>query len=60
MNLEQHQKALLLIGCRPLPFDSVTIMMITRFVASAAGKVYRLRTEKSGKAGGSMDCQIIL
>ena len=46
VNLEQHQKALLLIGCLPLPFDSATIMMITRFVASAVGKIYKLRTEK--------------
>ena len=44
--LEQHQKALLLIGCLPLPFDSATITMITRFVASAVGKISRLRTEK--------------
>ena len=46
VNLEQHQKALLLVGCLPLPFDSATIMMITRFVASAVGKIYKLRTEK--------------
>ena len=39
VNLEKHQKALLLIGCLPLPFDSAaTGMMITRFVASAVGK----------------------
>ena len=43
VNLEQHQKALLLIGCLPLPFDSATITMITRFVASAVGKIYKLR-----------------
>ena len=46
VNLEQHQKALLLIGCLPLLFDSAAIMAITRFVASAVGKIYRLRTEK--------------
>ena len=46
VNLEQHQKALLLIGCLPLPFDSVTIMVITRFVSSAVGKIYKLRTDK--------------
>ena len=46
VNLEQHQKALLLIGCLPLPFDSATIVMITHFVASAVGKIYKLRTEK--------------
>ena len=32
VNLEQHQRALLLIRCLPLPFDSATIMTITRFV----------------------------
>ena len=33
VNLEQHQKTLLfLTGCLHLPFDSATIMMITRFV----------------------------
>ena len=37
VNLEQYQKALLLIGCLPVPFDSATIMMLTRFVASAVG-----------------------
>ena len=46
VNLEQHQKAFLLIRCLPLPFNSATIMTITRFVASAVGKTYRLRTEK--------------
>ena len=46
VNLEQHQKALLLIGCLPLPFDLATIMMITRFVASAVVKIYNLSTDK--------------
>ena len=60
LNLEQHQKALLLIGCLPLPFDPATIMMITRFVASAVGKIYKLRTEKLRELEASlMDCQII-
>ena len=49
VDLEQHQKALLLTGCLPLLFDSATIMMITRFVTSAVGKIYRLRTEKLRK-----------
>ena len=46
VNLEQHQKALLLIGSLLLPFDSATIMMITRFVALAVDKIYKLRTAK--------------
>ena len=32
VNLEQHQNALLLIGCLPLPFDSATIVTITRLL----------------------------
>ena len=46
VNLEQYQKALLLIGCLPLPFDSATITMITRFAVSAVRKIYKLRSEK--------------
>ena len=46
VNLGQHQKALLLIRYLPLHFDSATIMMITRFLASAVGTIYRLLTEK--------------
>ena len=44
--LEQHQKALLLIRCLPVPFDSATIIMITCFVASEVGKIYKLRIDK--------------
>ena len=36
-NLDQHNKALMLVGCLPLPFDSVTVTVLTRFVASAVG-----------------------
>ena len=46
VNFKQHQKALLVTGCLPLPFDSATIIMITHFVASAVGKIYKFRTEK--------------
>ena len=42
LNLDQHQKALLLIGCLPLPFDSAAILMITHFVASAVSKIHKL------------------
>ena len=45
-NLDQHNKALMLVGCLPLPFDSVTVTLLTRFVASAVGKIYKLRTER--------------
>ena len=42
--LDQHQKALLLLGCPPLPSDAVT--MRTRFIAAAVGKIYKLRAER--------------
>ena len=45
-NLDQDSKALLLLGCLPLPFDSMTFTVITRFVASAIGKIYKWRTER--------------
>ena len=45
-NLDQDSKALLLPGCLPLPFDSMTLTEITHFVASAIGKIYKLRTER--------------
>ena len=41
-NLDQDSKALFL----PLPFDSMTLTVITRFVASAIGKIYKLRIER--------------
>ena len=44
--LDRHQKALLLLGCLPLPFDPATVTMITRFIAAAVGKVCELRAEK--------------
>ena len=45
-NLDQHNKALMLVECLPLPFDSLTVTVLTRFVASAVGKIYMLRTER--------------
>ena len=45
-NLDQDSKALLLPGCLPLHFDSMTLTVITRFVASAIGKICKLRTER--------------
>ena len=45
-NLDQHNKALMLLGCLPLPFDSVTVTVLTRFVAWAVGKIHKLRTER--------------
>ena len=45
MNLNQHQKTLLLLGCLHLPFDS-TMTVITSFMAAAIGKIYEMRAEK--------------
>ena len=45
-NLDQDSKVLLLLGCFPLPFDSMTVTVITRFFASAIGEIYKLRTER--------------
>ena len=44
--LDRHQKALLLLGCLPLSFDAATVTMITRFIAAAVGKIYKLRAEE--------------
>ena len=45
-NLDQDSKALLILRCLPPPFDSMTLTVITRFVASAIGKIYKLRTAR--------------
>ena len=45
-NLDQDSEALLLPGCLPLPFDSMTFTVITRFVASVIGKIYKFHTER--------------
>ena len=44
--LDQDSKALLLLGCLPLPFDSMTLTAMTHFVALAIGKICKLRTER--------------
>ena len=44
--LDRHQKALLLLGCVPLPFDTATVTMITRFITAAVGKIYNLLAER--------------
>ena len=45
-NLDLHKKVLLLLGGLSLPFDDASVVLITRFVASAVGKIYKLRTAK--------------
>ena len=49
MNLNQHHKTLLLLGCLLLPFDISTMTMITRFIAAAIGKILKIRAEKLRK-----------
>ena len=46
MNLNQHHKTLLLLGCLALPFDTSTMTAIARFIAVAIGKIYKIRAEK--------------
>ena len=44
--LDRHQKTLLLLGCLPLPFDTATVTMRTRFITATVGKIYQLHAEK--------------
>ena len=45
-NLDPHKKVLLLLGGLSLPFDDASVVLIKRFVASAVGKIHKLRTTK--------------
>ena len=45
-NLDPHKKVLLLLGGLSLPFDDASVVLIKRFVASAVGKIHKLRTAK--------------
>ena len=45
-NLDSHQKVSLLPGRLDLPFDDASITIIKKFVASAVGKIHKLRTAK--------------
>ena len=42
LNLEESSKIMLLLGCLLLPFDSMTLSVIIRFIASALSKIYKL------------------
>ena len=53
-NLDQHHKIFLLSGGLQLPFDNIIANSIERFVAAAVGKIYKVRTEKVTRAGGSI------
>ena len=45
-NLNRQNKVMLLVGGLSLPFDNQTTSPIKKFVSSAVGKIYKLRTEK--------------
>ena len=45
-NLDPHKKVLLLLGGLSLPFDDASAVLIKRSVASAVGKIHKLRTAK--------------
>ena len=45
--LNHQHKVMLLVGGFPLPFDHETTTLINkRFISSAVGKIYKLRTKK--------------
>ena len=44
--LDLHKKVLLLLGGLSLHFDDASVVLIKRFVASAIGKIHKLRTVK--------------
>ena len=43
--IRQH-KIILLVGGLSLPFDHEATTLIKRFISSAVGKIYKLRTKK--------------
>ena len=45
-NLDQHSKMLLPLWGLPLPFDQMTVHTMRRFITSAVGKIYNIRTER--------------
>ena len=45
-NLDPHKKVSLLLEGLSLPFDDASVVLIKRFVASAVGKIHKLRTVK--------------
>ena len=45
-NLNCQNKVMLLVGGLSLPFDNQTTTLVKKFVSSAVGKIYKLRTEK--------------
>ena len=45
-NLNRQNKVMLLVGGLSLPFDNQTATLVKKFLSSAVGKIYKLRTEK--------------
>ena len=45
-NLNRQNKVMLLVGGLSLPFYNQATILVEKFVSSAAGKIYKLRTEK--------------
>ena len=45
-NLNCQNIVMLLVGGLSLPFDNQTTILVKKFVSSAVGKIYKLRTEK--------------
>ena len=45
-NLDPYKKVLLLLGGLSIPIDDVSVVLIKRSVASAVGKIHKLRTAK--------------
>ena len=58
-NLDNHKKVLLLLGGLCLPFDDASVVLIKRFVASAVGKIQKLRTAKLRELEPTMANEII-
>ena len=46
LNLDKDSKAMLLLGCLSLPFDSLTVYVIIRFIASVLSKIYKVRKDE--------------
>ena len=46
LNMDRDSKAMLLLECLPLPFDSLTVSVIIRFITSALSKIYKIWKDK--------------
>ena len=50
-NLDQFDETSLSLECFCLPVECNTVTAVTKFIASAVGKVYKFRLEKLSKLG---------